>query len=182
MSNMALLLPINGFAGRLPKVNASMSRIVVTTVTCLSLIACTGETKGFNYPKDGERATLESITGVWEDQLNRSDGSLDLSYVVIRDDGTHINADYHGTPLSNGQVNCYDILESTINQVATASVVVAGAFYIGDGNNQYKIYTHKDSMAYYKINLSIGVSTFDSEYNRLANTEAEMNFTPICEG
>ncbi len=162
--------------------NASMSRIAAATITFLNLTACTGETKHFNYPKDGEFATLESITGVWEDTLNRSDGGLDLSYVVIRNDGTHINADYHGTPLLNGQVNCYDISESTIAQVAAGTLVAAGVFYIGDVGNLYEIYTYKDSMAYYKIDRSIGVSTFAFEYDRLANTEAEMSFEPVCEG
>lgn len=134
-----------------------------------------------NYREVGELATFESITGVWEELQNSSGNSSDLSYVVIRNDGTYMEATYNGDALQNGQVGCYSIWESTIEQGSLGS----GVFYIGE--NGFEVFTYENTMGYYEYelptyNLLGGINDFDSEYERLTTTEAEFNFTPICQG
>jgi len=131
---------------------------------------------GINYRKDGEPATLKSIAGVWEVLEDNSGSSVDWSHIVIRDDGTYMEAAYSGETLPNGQVGCYSISESTIEE---------GPFGEGSieiGRDTFDVYTYENKMGYYYRDLALGIVVFDSEYERLTNTEAEFNFTPICQG
>ena len=160
--------------------NASMNRIATTAITLLTLTACSSGSNPdnrFNYEQDGVRATLESITGVWEEIENNSGSSLDLAYVVIREDGTYMRAIYNGEALQDGTVGCYYIWESTIEELSPGE----GTFVIGE--DTFDVFTYGNSMGYYKVTFDIIVNTiFDSEYERSNNTETEFDFTPICQG
>ena len=147
--------------------------LMLFSFTLLLLTACAG-VEDFDYRKKGEPATLARLIGVWDRSPQETPDSATLDYVVVREDSTYTRATFHRQPDSEGRVDCFSVRESTITDIGN------GRFLIGQ--NEYDIFIYKDKIGYYFLGNIVASETANLEYKRIAESEANIDFTPVCVG